>query len=258
MRAMGIHDTAARGFGRAADLYERARPGYSGPAVSRLARELAITAGATVLDLGAGTGKLTRELARTDAFVVAVEPVEGMRRTFRSVLPGTPLVGATAEALPVASATVDSVAVAQAFHWFRPETAMAEIHRVLRPGGRLGLIWNIRDDTVEWLGALTRLIDSQAGSGHRYRYGAWRESFSSSALFGPLQTVTFQTEQRVDTDGVVDRVASISYIAALPAPERERVAHRVRDLLAHHPDTRGRREHVILHRTEVCWSDRRG
>lgn len=255
---MSIHDAAAEGYGSAAEAYERARPGYSAGAVGRLVRELWISPGSTVVELGAGTGKLTRELAYTRARIVAVEPVDAMRRMFRSILPRVPVVGALAEALPVASGRVDAVAVGQAFHWFRAEAALEEIHRVLRPGGRLGLVWNIRDDSVEWVGALSRLIDSHVGSEPRYRSGAWRESFSSSPRFSPLRMATYQTEQRIGVEGVVDRVASISYIAALPEEQRRLVAAEVRDLLAAHPDTRGQDELVILHRTDVFWCDRLG
>ncbi|HLF40880.1 MAG TPA: class I SAM-dependent methyltransferase, partial [Acidimicrobiia bacterium] len=229
---------------------------YSPEAVARLARELRLSPAATVLDLGAGTGKLTRALAATGAAVVAVEPVEGMRRTFRRVLPAVPLIGATAEALPVAGGSVDTAVAGQAFHWFRADAALASIHRVLRPGGRLGLVWNVRDESVEWVAALTRLIDAHVGPGPGYRYGAWRESFSSTRLFGPLGTAGYRTEQRVTTEGVVDRVATISHIAALPDAERERIAEQVRGLLARHPDTRNRDTHVILHRTDVFWCDR--
>jgi SAM-dependent methyltransferase len=255
---MAIHDAAARGYAVAADAYERARPGYSEEAVARLVAELGIGPESVVAELGAGTGKLTRPLLTTGARVVAVEPVDAMRRIFAGLLPGVPLLGATAEALPLARASVDAVAVGQAFHWFRAETALRETHRVLRPGGRLGLVWNLRDESVAWVAALTRLINAHVGAGPRYQSGAWRKAFETSSLFGPLSAAAFRTEQPTDVEGVVERVASISYIAALPEVERQRVARQVRVLLADHPDTRGRRELVIVHRTDVFWCDRLG
>lgn len=258
MVAMGIHEAAARGYEAAADVYERARPGYSEEAVARLVAELVISGSSVVLELGAGTGKLTRPLLRSGGRVVALEPVGAMRRAFAGVLPGVPLLGAVAEALPLAGASVDAVAVGQAFHWFRPEEALREIHRVLRPGGRLGLVWKVRDDSVAWVAALTRLIDAHIGPGPRYQSGAWREAFNESRLFGSPSAATFRTEQQIDVEGVVERVASISYIAALPDAERGQVAQQVRVLLADHPDTRNRQNIVIAHRTDVFWCDRLG
>jgi hypothetical protein len=105
--------------------------------------------------------------------------------------------------------------------------------------------------------ALTRLIDSHVGAGPTFRSGAWHRAFDRTSLFGPLHGATFPNEQRVDVNGVLARVASISYIAALPEAERRRVADQVRVLLAGHPDTAGRDEFVILHHTDVFWCERR-
>ncbi len=253
-----VHDAAARGYQASADVYEQARPGYSDEAVAHLVDGLRLARGDTVVDVGAGTGKLTRALVARGAVAVAVEPVEAMRRIFASVLPGVPMLGGTAEALPLRRAGVGAVVIGQAFHWFDAPAALAEIHRVLRPGGRLGMVWNVRDETVGWVAALTRLIDSHVGTGPTFRSGAWQRAFDGSSRFGPLQAATFPTEQRVDVDGVLARVASISYIAALPEGDRRRVANQVRVLLADHPDTAGRDEFVILHHTDVFWCERRG
>ncbi len=253
-----IHEAAARGYQASAETYERARPGYSEAAVAYLVEGLNLSPGDTVVDLGAGTGKLTRSLLDHGVQAVAVEPVEAMRRIFASVLPGVPVVGATAETLPLRSGSVAAVAVGQAFHWFDASIAPAAIHRTLRPGGRLGLVWNVRDESVGWVAALTRLIDSHVGTGPTFRSGAWQRAFDGTSLFGPLHGATFPHEQRVDVDGVLARVASISYIAALPEAGRRKVSDQVRVLLADHPDTAGRGEFVILHHTEVFWCERRG
>src|SRR5919199_3412706 len=160
---VGIHEAAAQGFGAAADLYERARPGYDDAAVARLAAELRLSPAALLLELGAGTGKLTRQLQDTGAGIVAVEPVAAMRSVFVSLLPGVPVVGAAAEALPLVDGRFHAVVAGQAFHWFHPDLSLREMHRVLRPRGRLGLIWNVRDESVAWVAALSRLLDAYVG-----------------------------------------------------------------------------------------------
>jgi len=140
-----IHDSAAVGFGRAGADYERGRPGYPPGAVQLLARELQIGPGRRVVDLAAGTGKLTRALKPYRASIVAVEPVAGMREQLVSAVPGIEPLDGTAERIPLPDASVDTVLVAQAFHWFDAPRAVVEIHRILRPGGGLGVIWNSWD-----------------------------------------------------------------------------------------------------------------
>ena len=141
---MSIREQAARGFQRGADAYERGRPGYPPEAVKWLWLELRLEPGRTVVDVAAGTGKLTRELVSSGATVIAVEPVPAMRAVLEGVVPDATALAGTAEALPLDDASVDALVVAQAFHWFDGPAAVSEFHRVLRPGGRLGLIWNRR------------------------------------------------------------------------------------------------------------------
>ncbi|HMJ74516.1 MAG TPA: methyltransferase domain-containing protein, partial [Iamia sp.] len=149
---------AAEGFSAGADDYERGRPSYPADAVEVLCRQLGIGPGARVLDLAAGTGKLTRLLVPTGAEVVAVEPVSEMRRRLRANVPQALVLDGTAEKLPLPDRSVDAVTVAQAFHWFDPEVALKEIAWVLKPGGGLGLIWNERDTREPWVDELSRLI----------------------------------------------------------------------------------------------------
>ena len=144
-----IHPTAAAGFSAAAEVYERARPGYPDEAVAWVAELLGIAPGRDVLDLAAGTGKLTRQLVPFGARIVAVEPIDAMRAELERAVPGVEALAGSAEAIPLPDTSVDAVTCAQAFHWFRPEAAVAEIRRVLRPGGGLALLWNGRDPAEE-------------------------------------------------------------------------------------------------------------
>src|SRR6201994_3924951 len=148
-------DAHATSFGGAAATYERGRPPYPPEALDWL-----LPPGARrVLDLGAGTGKLTRELAGRGLDVVAVEPLAGMRDELSRVLPGTPVLDGSAEHIPLPDGSVDAVLAAQAWHWVTPERAAPEVARVLVPGGTLGLVWNERDDAEPWVTELNRIVD---------------------------------------------------------------------------------------------------
>jgi SAM-dependent methyltransferase len=229
------HPTAAAGFGRAADAYERGRPGYPPAAVAHMASELGLGPGTTVLDLAAGTGKLTRMLAATGATVIAVEPVEAMRRLLAAALPGIAVLEGTAEAIPVADGAVDAITVAQAFHWFDAERAFADIHRALRPGGGLGLIWNMFDTSVEWVAAMQALVHIHRRGEPQYGRSEWREALVASGVFGPVTEGTFGLVQELDTDGLLARIGSTSYIATLPDPDREQLFDEIRALVADLP-----------------------
>lgn len=246
-----VHPAAARGYARSATLYERGRPGYPPDAIALLVDRLAIGPGRRVLDLAAGTGKLTRSLLSTAADVLAVEPLEAMRRTFAVECPGVPLVDGTAESIPVDDGSVDVVTVAQAFHWFDAPRAVVEIHRVLRPDGGLGLLWNVRDEGNALQAALTEIMEPYRERTPSHRTGAWREAFEQTALFSPFEERSFGHEQATTPDGVVDRVLSISFIATLPDPERRDVAARIRSVV-------GRESAPVLrYRTDVYVTRRR-
>ena len=189
----GIHPAAAVGFARAAGEYERGRPGYPHAALTWLADRLALRAGRVVLDLAAGTGALTRDLLTTGAEVIAVEPVAEMRS---ALPPGARVLDGTAEAIPVPDATVDAVTVAQAFHWFDGPRALGEIHRVLRPGGSLALVWNRREEDDPVNRALEALLAPHRQSTPSHRAGAWRAAFEARPLlFGPIEEARFPTNR---------------------------------------------------------------
>ena len=243
---MSTHPTAAAGFGRAADAYERGRPSYPDAAVAYLAAELRLGPAGRVLDLAAGTGKLTRLLAEGGADVVAVEPVAAMRAVLAEAMPEITVLDGTAEVIPLGSASVDAVTVAQAFHWFDAEAALAEIHRVLRRGGGLGLIWNAMDSSPEWVAVLKELVQGVRGPVPQYRGSPWRDAFRSSGLFTPLNERSFAFTHELSEDGLVDRVCSTSYVAALPDADRSPLVDQVRALVADVP-----RPLVLRYRTDV-------
>jgi SAM-dependent methyltransferase len=214
---------AAQAFDRAADVYDRARPEYPPEAVDWLIRTLELGSGRTVVDLAAGTGKLTKRLARTRARVIAVEPSPAMLARLREVAPGADAREGTAEAMPLPDACADAVTVAQAFHWFSNDVALGEVHRVLRPGGRLALVWNRRRLRTPAQAALDDLLEPyKPGDVPRHKTGDWRIAIESTDLFAPLASHEVAWSERVGRDRFVERFASISFIAALDPAEHRR------------------------------------
>ncbi|HEX8581248.1 MAG TPA: methyltransferase domain-containing protein [Acidimicrobiales bacterium] len=251
---MTVHPTAEKGFTDGVGAYERARPGYPPEVVDLLAAELGLGPGRTVVDLGAGTGKLTRLLPPTGARVVAVEPVAAMRDTLARLVPEAEVVDGTAEAMPLEDGSADAVTVAQAFHWFDAPAALAELARVLRPGGGLALLWNTRDESEPWVAELSRLIhwhDSPIPTYDRDR--DWPGVVAASGRFTPVEHRRFHHDQEMGADLLVERVLSTSYIAAKPAGERERIAADVRGLVDGFPE-----RFPLPYVTDVYWCRRDG
>ncbi len=235
-----VHDAARRGFSAEAAAYARGRPDYPPALVPWLGNALGAAPGKVALDLGAGTGKFTRLLLQTGADVVAVEPVPAMRARLAAGLPAVRTLAGTAEALPLDAASVDVVVCAQAFHWFATTAALAQIHRVLKPGGRLGLVWNVRDASVDWVTAITRIIEPYEGDAPRFHKGDWRKAFTGGH-FSALETTSFPylhvgTAEEV----IIDRFLSVSFIAALPVAQKSVVEERLRALVGSDPALRGR------------------
>lgn len=220
---------ARLGFARGADVYERARPDYPADAVDHLAAQAGIGPGTRVLDLGAGTGKLTRRLSDRGARCVAVEPSAAMRAEFQRVLPETPVAAGTAESIPLARGSVQAVVVAQAFHWFEPDRTLAEIARVLHPGGWLALIWNERDESDPTMAELVRV--SKWDRAQPYPVG---EDFGAvidgSGRFRPVERTQFPFVQWVDRAQFVEQVATRSYVAVLPDGPRQALLGQVAEL----------------------------
>jgi SAM-dependent methyltransferase len=208
-----IHPAAATGFARSAAAYERGRPGYPGDAVDAL---VAALPGRDVVDLAAGTGKLTRALTARGCDVVAVEPVAEMRA---AIAPPARAVEGRAEATGLPDASADGVTIAQAFHWFDGARALAEIHRILRPGGVVALLWNRRQMEDEIHQRLEAILGPHRGRVPAHRNDSWRAAFAASPHFGPVGEQAFANEQVLDAAGLADRFGSISFVATM-APAR--------------------------------------
>jgi SAM-dependent methyltransferase len=234
-----VHEVAAAGFGDPGD-YEAARPSYPPEALEWFAAELGLGAGRRVCDLAAGTGKFTRILTGTGAELCAVEPVAGMRATFRTLLHHVPLVGGTAEALPFAAGSFDVVVVAQAWHWFDHDRAAAEVRRVVRPGGGVGLVWNARDRSAAWVDAIWGIMDRVEKRAPWRDHEQWRDSARRLPGFEPMKTAEFRHVQELTHAQVRQRIASVSHVAVLPDPDRRAVLEEVRSVLDQDPATRDR------------------
>jgi len=254
---------AAIGFERGANDYERARPSYPSGAVDRIVDVCGLAPGVTVCDLAAGTGKLTRLLVPSGADIVAVEPVAAMREQLARAVPGVDVVDGTAESIPLGDESVDALTAAQAFHWFDTDRALPEMRRVLRPGGHLVLVWNVRDETVDWVRQFTELIVARSGGRpytpyHQIRSGEAMtadhvEVVRASGLFDEVHDAVFPNPQTVTLDDVVARAASTSFVAALDPDPRRALLDEVRGLVAAHPETAGRERFVFPHETLVSW-----
>jgi SAM-dependent methyltransferase len=234
-----LHPAAAAGYGQAAQVYARGRPGFPPQALDWLMDDLQLGPQKVAVELGAGTGKFTRLLTQTGAEVVAVEPVAAMLAVLAADQPAVRTLRASAEDLPFAAASVDAVICAQSFHWFATPAAMSEIQRVLKPGGMLGLIWNVRDRSVGWVETLTHIMNRYEGDAPRYDDGEWRKVFPAPG-FGPMREKSVPHAHTGDAKRViVDRVASVSFIAALPEVTRRTVLDEVRALIASTPGLAG-------------------
>jgi SAM-dependent methyltransferase len=226
IRDVEDREVHARSFGPVAGRYERGRPPYPPAAVDWLLPRSA----RQVLDLGAGTGKLTRELLGRGLEVTAVDPSDGMLDELRRILPDVPALTGSAENIPLPDNCVDAVIVAQAWHWVDPARAVPEIARVLRPGGCLGLIWNLRDEREDWIRRLGQVI----GSAEEPR------QLDVGPPFAPAEVHDVAWTHRIGPDQLLDLVASRSYVILRPPDERAAVLAQVRQLIATHPALVGR------------------
>ncbi len=228
-------------FGAAAVAYAEHRPDYA-PAAVRWALQPAT--GRRVLDLGAGTGKLTGTLLALGADVIAVEPDPAMLAELRRALPAARALPGSAEAIPLPDSSVDAVLAGNAMHWFDLDAAGPEIARVLSPGGVLAGLWNLMDDRAGWVAGLAR-IAGPAAIGPRDTPAGWRVETAqlhlprsgAAARFGSPEQAEFPHGQRRTADSLVATLSTRAGMLVMPEPEREAVLGRVREYLASRSET---------------------
>lgn len=235
-------------FDVAADSYERARPGYPDDAIGWLVPK----AGARVLDLGAGTGKLTRQLVAAGHDVVAVEPLPAMRAALTAAAPEARALAGSAEQIPLPDGEVDAVVVGQAWHWFDHKAAAAEIGRVLRTGGTLGLAWNFADERVDWVANVWRMMHAADGIAPFEGMRGEADPPTLGPLFDPAQTRMFSHDQPMDLALLLDLVRSRSYVIRLSDERRSRLLDSVSQLVRTDPALAGRSTFALPYRTR-CW-----
>lgn len=256
---MQLDPLAQRGFGsdlRSALVYERGRPGYASAAADALAAEFGLDADSRVLDLAAGTGQLSRLFVPLVGSVVAVEPSASMRAVLARRLPSVEALDGRAERIPLPDESVDAAVIGSAFHWFDGDAAVAELARVLRPGGGLAVLWNVGlSSDPPWPEGLEQLVDELRARALRparqSRSGLWRAALDRAHdRFEPLRVRAIAHEHALDQEAFVAGVASFSFIGAMPDDERDPVLTRVRALAPH--------ECVLSMRTECYWTRRAG
>ena len=240
MTAAGVHRAAATGFADGADTYAASRPAYPGEALDWLRDRMGIGPDSRVVEVGAGTGLFTRLLVETGATILATDPVAEMLAHLASSAPGVATAIATAEALPVAAESVDAVICATAFHWFATPQTLAEFRRILRPGGTLGLIWNVRDIEMPWVRRLSEITDRYQDDAPRQKSQAWRSVFPAPG-FSPLHETTMRYDHVGTAEEVIiGRTLSTSFIAALPSNRRTALIEEIRAMIAATPELAGR------------------
>jgi SAM-dependent methyltransferase len=247
---MGVDPIAVRAFGSQAEAYERGRPSWPVDAIAGLLERFG---SGTVIDLAAGTGKLTRVLAERADTVIAIEPVDGMRAVLHERLPHVRTMSGTAEAIPLPDGCADAVFVAEAFHWFDPPAAAAEIARVLRPGGGLAVMWNTPGwERLDWFAELQETVieHRQTKATNLRDTVPWREGLEAEPRFGPLRDEEATHDHLTDREMLLAEIASFSSIGGLPPDRHDAAIAACRAVLERHGVDRV----SLTYRTLITWT----
>ncbi len=251
-----VHQSAQSGYSKASETYASGRPGYPAMIDGWLQDTLFVGPGKRVVDLGAGTGKFTAHLVQSGADVTAIEPVLPMLDKLQKAFPEVDARQGNSTKIPLENDSVDAVFCAQAFHWFATVETLEEIARVLKPKGILALVWNVRDETCDWVAGLSRIMAPYEEGTPRFHHGQWRSVFPD-AKFSQLQDLTFDHAHCGDFDTVVvDRIMSVSFIAALPQKKRDDVEQKIRELQNCFPSLSDKTGICFAYKTFVTWTEK--
>ncbi|MFM2332247.1 MAG: hypothetical protein RIQ74_1070 [Pseudomonadota bacterium] len=227
-----LHPAAQKGFSLGAELYQQVRPSYPPEVIVWLQDQLKVGESSTVVDLGSGTGKFLPYLIQTQAKVIAVEPVAEMLEQLQQSYIKVECLQTSSEQLLVKDESVNAIICAQSFHWFSNIETLKEMYRVLTPSGHLGLIWNQRDITVDWVKALADEIAPFEADTPRYHSEKWKQVFEHQVLFQFKGLQTFQLQHTGTVEHVVSkRLLSTSFIAAMPQLEQQRLKARFEQIV---------------------------
>ena len=216
-----LHPAAQHGFSAAAELYQHVRPSYPQAIVGWLKNELHLDADAQAIDLGAGTGKFLDYLLQATPHVIAVEPIAEMLEQLKIVHPEVQTQQASSDQIALNDQTIDAILCAQSFHWFANLETLQEMHRLLKPNGHLGLVWNQRDEQVDWVKALADFLKDYEADTPRFHSLQWQQVFQQQSLFRLEKTNVFSQQQVGRVEDVVSRrLLSTSFIAAMPKAEQ--------------------------------------
>jgi ubiquinone/menaquinone biosynthesis C-methylase UbiE len=244
---------AMDGFAKAASMYEGNRPSYPNEAIEHI-KSLSINP-TIIVDLGAGTGILTRLLSTIGAQqIIAVEPVSSMREKLQLIPSITQILDGTGEHIPLEDNTVDIITCGQSFHWFATDQAVAEMHRILKPNGILALVWNVRDDEqLEWGKQIQTIAVRHSAEAPLYKTMHWKKAFDKQTLFSPLEHQEFHYVQRATRDKIVNITLATSYIVVLPDDRKVQIEKEIRQILDDSEELRDQQEFDTPYVTHVYW-----